>query len=149
VRADTSQTRLNRRPKLPGCRTQTLPESLQTSIAAARSTTSSCSASGISTGTDPSARCRPALFLLTHFAFPPIEFSYSMGVGRPGTSVKGTEILTGVLEATVRDPCRSGPGAKLTCGLSHPRSIGVGGHGWLVERTAGVGAHTVLCGVEW
>ena len=35
--------------------------------------------------------------------------------------VKGTEILTGVLEATVRDPSRSGPGTKLTCGLSHPR----------------------------
>ena len=50
-----------------------------------------------------------------------------MGVGRPGASVKETEILTGVLEATVRDPCRSGPGAKLTCGLSRPRSIGVGG----------------------
>ena len=43
-------------------------------------------------------------------------------MGRLGASVKGTEILTGVLEATVRDPCRSGPGAKLVCGLTHPRN---------------------------
>ena len=41
--------------------------------------------------------------------------------GRPGASVKGTEILTGVLEATVRDPSRSGPGARLTDGLDTPK----------------------------
>src|SRR6185312_6412327 len=55
----------------------------------------------------------------SHLACPPIPFHR---VGRPGASVKGTEILTGVLEATVRDPCRSGPGAKLVCGLTHPRN---------------------------
>src|ERR1700739_2854834 len=42
-------------------------------------------------------------------------------VGSPGASVKETEILTGVLEATVRDPSRSGPGAKLMCGLTRPK----------------------------
>ena len=36
-------------------------------------------------------------------------------------SVKGTENLTGVLEATMRDPCRSGPSAKLVCGLIRPK----------------------------
>jgi hypothetical protein len=41
--------------------------------------------------------------------------------GSPGASVKGTEILTGVLEATARDPSRSGPGAKLVYGLIRPR----------------------------
>src|SRR5262245_34092710 len=40
--------------------------------------------------------------------------------GCPGASVEGTEILTGVLEATVRDPSRSSPGAKLMDGLTHP-----------------------------
>src|SRR6185312_17185786 len=54
----------------------------------------------------------------SHLACPPIRFHR---VGRPGASVKGTEILTGVLEATVRDPCRSGPGAKLVCGLIRPK----------------------------
>jgi hypothetical protein len=39
----------------------------------------------------------------------------------PGASVEGTEILIGVLEATVCDPSRSNPGAKLMEGLTHPR----------------------------
>ena len=52
---------------------------------------------------------------------PPTESEPIHRVGRLGASVKGTEILTGVLEATVRDPSRSGPGAKLTNGLHGPR----------------------------
>jgi len=51
---------------------------------------------------------------MTHFACPPTESEPIQRVDRLGASVKGTEILTGVLEATVRDPSRSGPGAKLT-----------------------------------
>jgi hypothetical protein len=47
-------------------------------------------------------------------------------VDRPGASVKETEILTGVLEATVRDPARSGPGAKLRNGLQAHSFVGVG-----------------------
>ena len=42
--------------------------------------------------------------------------------GRLGASVKETEILIGVLAATVRDPSRSGPGARLTHGLTHPKT---------------------------
>ena len=53
VRAGTSHTRLNRRPVLPGSRTHTFPDDLATSTAAARSITNSCSASGISSGTEP------------------------------------------------------------------------------------------------
>src|SRR4051794_7850380 len=41
--------------------------------------------------------------------------------GLAGASVEGTEILTGVLEATVRDPSKSSAGAKLLDGLTHPR----------------------------
>ncbi|WP_207573520.1 hypothetical protein, partial [Mycolicibacterium celeriflavum] len=44
---------------------------------------------------------------------------------RPGASVKETEILTGVLKATVRDPARSGPGAKLHNGLQAQSLVGV------------------------
>ena len=58
---------------------------------------------------------------MTHFAYPPTESELIHQVGRPGASVKETEILTGVLEATVRDPARSGPGAKLIHGLTHPK----------------------------
>src|SRR6202171_3443414 len=41
--------------------------------------------------------------------------------GRLGASVKGTESLTGVLEATVRDPSRSGPGTRLINRLTKPK----------------------------
>ena len=58
--------------------------------------------------------------LLPHLSCPPNTFTLDRS-GRLGASVKGTEILTGVLEATVRDPSRSGPGARLKCGLTHPR----------------------------
>ena len=43
---------LNRRPVLAGSRTHTLPAALATSTAATRSITSSCSASGITSGAD-------------------------------------------------------------------------------------------------
>src|SRR6267142_543467 len=66
-------------------------------------------------------RHRLPLPSMTHFTCPPNEFEPIHRVGRPGASVKGTEILTGVLEATVRDPSRSGPGTKLTNGLHSPR----------------------------
>src|SRR5574338_1391494 len=73
VRADTPHTRLNRRPDLPLSRTHTLPDALATSTAAARSITSSCSASGISIGTDLLAGIGLRLHLLIHFALPPTE----------------------------------------------------------------------------
>src|ERR1700692_2264387 len=58
---------------------------------------------------------------LLQLACPPITSARSNRAGCPGASVQGTEILTGVLEATVRDPSRSGPGARLLYGLTHPR----------------------------
>jgi CRP-like cAMP-binding protein len=61
------------------------------------------------------------LWFVIQFACPPIE-SIPLPVDRLGASVKGTEILIGVLEATVRDPSRSGPGARLTHGLTGPRN---------------------------
>src|SRR5215213_10959394 len=54
-----------------------------------------------------------------HIPCPPTDPETTRGC--PGASVEGTEILTGVLEATVRDPSRSSPGAKLMDGLTHPR----------------------------
>ena len=56
-----------------------------------------------------------------HFDCPPIIFNSYHGRAAWGPRYRETEILTGVLEATVRDPSRSGPGARLTCGLTHPR----------------------------
>ena len=50
---------------------------------------------------------RSVLWFRSQFACPPIHTEH--GAGRLGASVKGTESLTGVLEATVRDPSRSGP----------------------------------------
>ena len=126
VRADTSHTRLNRRPDLPGSRTHTVPAALATSIAAARSITNSCSASAISTGSGATAGfCLCLRRAPTSLALPSNPSHYHR-VDRPGASVKGTEILTGVLEATVRDPARSGPSAKLLYGLVHPDTIDVG-----------------------
>src|ERR1700747_2395711 len=61
------------------------------------------------------------LWFVIQLACPPIE-SIPLRVDRLGASVKGTEILIGVLEATVRDPSRSGPGARLTHGLTGPRN---------------------------
>ena len=121
VRAGRSHTRLNRRPDLPGSRTHTLPVALATSIAAARSTTSSCSASGISTGSTIAGFCLVLRRAPTSLALQSNPF-HSIGWAARGPRSRETEILTGVLEATVRDPCRSGPGAKLVCGLAHPRN---------------------------
>lgn len=58
--------------------------------------------------------------LLRHFACSPIESTPFLLGGSSGASVKETEILTGVLEATVRDPARSGPGARLRNGATRP-----------------------------
>ena len=98
VRAGTSHTRLNRRPDLPGSRAHTFPAALATSIAATRSMTNSCSASGSPQPRHGRRWCLLALASRCHFACPPIE-SIHTWVDRPGASVKGTEILTGVLEA--------------------------------------------------
>ena len=97
-----------------GVRTHTVPDALATSIAHTRSITSSCSASGISSGT---GLCFG--FDLNSLVLQSRPHIHRAGC--PGASVKGTEILTGVLEATVRDPSRSGPGARLMCGLAVPR----------------------------
>src|SRR5512133_1741405 len=72
-----------------------MPEALATSTAHTRSITNSWSASRISAG-----------FLITTL------FSILVREepdGMPGGLGQGTESLTGVLEATVRDPYRSGP----------------------------------------
>jgi hypothetical protein len=45
----------------------------------------------------------------------------------PGSPQHRPGLCTGVLEATVRDPSRSGPGTKLVYGLIGPIKIGVGG----------------------
>ena len=42
-------------------------------------------------------------------------------MGRPGASVKETEILTGVLEATVRDPSGRAPAPSSCAGSCGPR----------------------------
>ena len=47
--------------------------------------------------------------------------------GCPGASVGKAENLTGVLEATVRDPSGQGPGARLIGGLKSQGATGVGG----------------------
>ena len=39
----------------------------------------------------------------------------------PGGPGQGTENLTGVLDATVHDPARSGPGVRLAHGITRPR----------------------------
>src|SRR6202171_4439898 len=118
VVASTSHTVLTRRCSR-GVRTQTLPNALATSIAQTRSMTNSYSASGISCG----------LGICLRFNSVALQSSrHTLAAGCPGASVKGTEILTGVLEATVRDPSRSGPGAQ-----AHERAhwsqahVGVGG----------------------
>jgi hypothetical protein len=119
VVASTSQTLLTRR-RSRGVRTHTLPNALATSMAATRSITNSCSASGISSGVNGSC-----------FRFNPLAFQssrHALAAGCPGASVKGTEILTGVLEATVRDPSRSGPGAQAQMRANWSQgNVGVGG----------------------
>jgi len=52
---------------------------------------------------------------------PSINIDALNKAGRPGASVQGIEILTGVLEATVRDPSRSGPGTRLINRLTKPK----------------------------
>ena len=61
------------------------------------------------------------LRFLLQLACPPITSARSNRVVARGPRSRGTEILTGVLEATVRDPSRSGPGTRLKYGLTHPR----------------------------
>ena len=127
VRAGTSHTRLNRRPDLAGQphahlarrlghidRGDPLDHQLVLGV-----------------GNLHRPRHHRRLLLVSascsHFACPPIESIPLHRVDRPGASVKGTEILTGVLEATVRDPSRSGPGARLCTGSHGPSELGVGG----------------------
>ncbi len=90
-----------------GTRVHTIPEAFATSIAATRSKTCSYSWSSISCGssiTGPSSSHR-----------------HHQGTHADARGPRsGTEILTGVLEATVRDPSRSGPGARLAHGLEVP-----------------------------
>ena len=74
----------------------------------------------------------------SHFACPPIESIHYYRVDRPGASVKGTEILTGVLEATVRDPARSGPGARLTTGSTPKNTSASAGDPTPFSRLRGV-----------
>ena len=90
VRAGTSHTRENRRPDLPGSRTHTVPVALATSIAAARSITTSWSASGISTGPATTAgfclclRCAPtSLALQSNPSIPSGGSPGGLGKGKP------------------------------------------------------------------
>ena len=110
VRAGTSHTLLTRSPARPRSRTHTLPASLATSIAAHPLEHQ------LVLGVGNLLRLHASTSLVLQSTS-----STFHRVGRPGASVKGTEILTGVLEATVRDPSRSGPGARLKYGLTHPR----------------------------
>ena len=75
-------------------------------MAQTRSITRSCSSSGISSG---------ALLTLT---LPSTLVDNTGGAARGPRS--GPEILTGVLEATVRDPSGRGPSARLMHGLESP-----------------------------
>jgi len=60
---------------------------------------------------------------LLHQVFEPANSS----VGSPGASVKGTEILTGVLEATVRDPSGRAPAPSSRAGSHAQQNNGGGG----------------------
>ena len=91
-----------------------LSRALATSMAHTRSTTSSCSASGICSGSE--------FILLSSFHIPHAITT----AGRLGASVKGTEILTGVLEATMRDPSRSGPRRQANERAQAQGEVGVG-----------------------
>src|ERR1700752_2002127 len=113
VVAATSQTVLTRR-RSRGLRTHTLPDALATSMAATRSMTSSCSASGISCGTG----VRFGFDLNLPFLQP---HPHSNRRVARGPRSKGTEILTGVLEATVRDPPGRAPAPRLKCGFTGPK----------------------------
>src|SRR6478752_6763883 len=117
VRAGTSQTLLTRRPEpvSAGVRTQTLPESLATSIAHTRCTI--CS--------NGSSRISSTRLITTSPRLLPDQYP-SVG-GLPGGLGRESESLTGVLEATVRDPAGSGPGARLIHGLQAQEKDGVGG----------------------
>ena len=83
--------------------------------------TNSCSASGISSGAGAGA-C---------FGFNSLALQssrHTLTAGCPGASDKGTEILTGVLEAAVRDPYWSGPGAQAHVRAHRSQgNVGVGG----------------------
>jgi len=96
VVAAMSHTLVDRRPAIDGCgtRIQTLPEAFATSIAATRSSRSSCS-SASSSSMSPVIR-----HLLT---------SLGKSTGLPGGLGQGTDILIGVLVATVRDPSGRAP----------------------------------------
>lgn len=87
------------------------PDTLATSTAQTRSITSSCSASGTSSGT---GRCVGLDFnsLAPNRVHTPGD--------RLTASVKGTEILTGVLEARVRAHSRSAPGVQAHDSISVP-----------------------------
>ena len=93
IRAFTVHTVLRRARGRDGCgvRVHTIPESFATSIAATRSWTRSCSSSSITCG------------LLTASSY---AGSDGIEAGCPGVRSAGIRpgILTGVLEATVRDP---------------------------------------------
>jgi len=84
VVASTSHTLLTRR-RSRGVRTHTVPDALATSMAHTRSITSSCSASGISSGTAPCFG-----FNLNSLV---LQSRSDIRAGRLGASVKGTEIL--------------------------------------------------------
>lgn len=62
--------------------------------------------------------------------------------GLPGGLVQGTENLTGVLVATVRDPSKSGPGAKLHNGLTYQGKVGVAGNPPPFHASTGVPPRT-------
>src|SRR5512132_1282286 len=96
VVAATSHTVVTRLPALAWCgtRVQTMPDALPTSIAATRARISSCSSTSTCRpcGTDP----------------PLLTASQGGSRGCPGARWE-TETLTGVLEATVRDPSARAP----------------------------------------
>ena len=85
----------------------------------------------------------PGRLILLRFRLLPLRLSSNPlhtvdKVGRLGASVKETEILTGVLEATMRDPSRSGPGAKLAHGLKSKQTSASAGDPTPFSRLRGV-----------
>src|SRR6266516_1628964 len=100
VVAATSQTRVTRRCGCDGCgsRVHTLPDALATSMAATRSRRTSWSLSWTCSGSRDT---------------PPGSNQLRRGWKAARGPRSGTENLTGVLEATVCDPSRSGPAPDL------------------------------------
>src|SRR5262249_62355020 len=89
-----------------GTRVQTTPDAFATSTAATLCRICSCSSSSISCGSRITRT---------------ISSRHAGAEGLPGGLGRKADNLTGVLEATVRDPSGQGPAARLIGGRPPPR----------------------------